>query len=43
VKLTSNAQTAAGVALIVAGAYVIREAWEGRGRHRPFLLRFLPG
>lgn len=40
--LTPNTQTAAGLVLIVAGAYVIHEAWEGRGHRRPFLLRFLP-
>lgn len=41
-KLTPQAQTVAGLALMIAGAYVVREAWEGRGHKRPFLLRFLP-
>jgi hypothetical protein len=38
-----NTQTAVGVALVIAGAYCIHEAWEGRGRRRPFLLSLLPG
>ena len=42
-KLTVHAQTAAGLALVVAGAWIVHEAWEGHGRRRPFLLRFLPG
>lgn len=42
-KLTPTTQTVAGLAMIVAGAYAIHQAYEGRGHHRPFLLRFLPG
>lgn len=34
---------AAGVALVVAGAFLITDAYERRGRTRPFLMRFLPG
>lgn len=41
-KLDRNAQTAAGFALIIAGAYVVHEAWEGRGKKRPFWLRLAP-
>lgn len=32
-----------GAALIVAGAYLLHEAYEARGSSRPFALRFLPG
>jgi hypothetical protein len=31
----------AGVVLLVAGAYCLYDAYEGRGRPRPFLMRFL--
>lgn len=34
---------AVGAALIVAGAYLLQDAYEHRGRSRPFALRFLPG
>lgn len=33
----------AGVALIVLGAYCLYDAYDARGRQRPFALRFLPG
>lgn len=42
-KYSPGAQTAAGLALIVAGAWAVHQAWEGNGHRRPFLLRFLPG
>lgn len=34
---------AAGVLLIVAGAWCLYDAYEGRGRKRPFAAKFLPG
>lgn len=34
--------TVAGVGLAVAGAYLVHQAYEGRGRKRPFLTRLLP-
>jgi hypothetical protein len=43
VKLDRPTQTVAGLALVIGGMWVIHEAWEGRGHHRPFLLRILPG
>lgn len=33
----------AGIALVVAGAFLLTDAYEHRGRVRPFALRFLPG
>jgi hypothetical protein len=33
---------ALGVVLILAGAYCLHDAYEGRGRQRPLPLRFLP-
>jgi hypothetical protein len=33
----------AGCALIVAGAWVLHEAYEASGRKRPFAIKFLPG
>lgn len=40
-----NAETAAitGCVLITAGAALLWDAYEGRGRKRPFLAKFLPG
>lgn len=32
---------AAGVALFVAGAYLVHDAYEGRGKKRPFLSKLL--
>lgn len=32
-----------GAVMIIAGAYLLHEAYEGRGTSRPFALRFLPG
>lgn len=40
-RLTRNAQTASGIALIIGGLYVVHEAW--RGKQRPFWLSLLPG
>lgn len=40
-RLSRNAQTTAGVALIVGGLYVVHTAW--KGRQRPFWLSLLPG
>jgi hypothetical protein len=34
---------ALGAAFIVAGAYLLYDAYEARGADRPFALRFLPG
>lgn len=42
-KLTPHAQTAIGLALMGLGAWYVHEAWEGHGRPRPWLLRFVPG
>lgn len=33
----------AGTLFILAGAYLLHEAYEARGQSRPFALRFLPG
>lgn len=33
----------AGVLLLTAGAYCLYDAYEARGRSRPFIARFLPG
>lgn len=41
--LTPQTRTAAGVALIVAGAWILHQRYEGKGRRRPFLLNFVPG
>jgi hypothetical protein len=43
--LIANRQTevCAGVALLVAGAYLLWEAYEGRGHTRPFWAKLLPG
>lgn len=40
-----DAQTAAtsGCILIVSGALLLWDAYEGRGRKRPFVAKFLPG
>lgn len=32
-----------GVAALCLGSYLIYDAYEGRGRQRPFAARFLPG
>jgi hypothetical protein len=32
-----------GIAMVVIGARLIYDAYEARGRHRPFWLRFMPG
>lgn len=34
---------AAGIAMVVAGAFLLTDAYERRGRRRPFVMRFLPG
>jgi hypothetical protein len=34
---------ALGVLLVIAGAYCLHDAYENRGRSRPFAMRFLPG
>lgn len=33
----------AGVACIVVGAFLLYDAYDARGKSRPFALRFLPG
>lgn len=33
----------AGVLLLTAGAFCLYDAYEARGRSRPFVARFLPG
>lgn len=37
-----NTELAAGVALFIAASWLIWDAYEGRGRSRPFVARFLP-
>lgn len=32
-----------GIALITLGAWLLYDAYEARGRSRPFAMRFLPG
>lgn len=32
-----------GVAAITLGAFLLYDAYDARGRSRPFLMRFLPG
>lgn len=41
--MTPQTKTALGMALIIAGAWVLHERYEGHGKPRPFLLKFLPG
>lgn len=41
-RLDRRARVAAGIALAVAGAYLVHSAYEGAGRRRPFALRLLP-
>lgn len=36
-------KVATGAALIVAGSWVLWQAYEGSGRRRPFALKLLPG
>lgn len=36
-------QVATGAALILAGSWVLYQAYEGSGRRRPFWARFIPG
>ncbi|WP_154793318.1 hypothetical protein [Occultella kanbiaonis] len=33
----------AGLVLVVAGAWLLKDAYERRGRSRPFLMRLVPG
>lgn len=37
-----NVELAAGIALFLGSAWLIYDAYEGRGRSRPFWARFLP-
>jgi hypothetical protein len=32
-----------GIVLLVAGSALLYDAYEGRGRQRPFIAKFLPG
>jgi hypothetical protein len=36
-------KVAAGVAAIVLGSWLLHEAYEGAGRKRPWLTKWLPG
>ncbi len=38
-----NTAMIAGLALVVAGSWLIYDAYEARGRTRPWLVRLLPG
>lgn len=40
--LTAQQELVIGIALTVAGAWLLHQYWEGRGRARPFAARFLP-
>lgn len=35
-------ELALGIAAFILGAWLIHDAYEGRGKTRPFALRFLP-
>lgn len=41
--MTRQQKAAAGVVLVIAGAWLLHEAYEGAGKPRPFALKFLPG
>jgi len=41
--VTPNEKVMAGAVLIVAGAWLLHEGYEGAGRKRPFWSKFLPG
>jgi hypothetical protein len=43
--LVRNYKTGAviGSALVIAGAYLIHDAYDKRGRSKPFALKWLPG
>lgn len=38
-----NHALVAGVGALVLGSWLLYDAYEGRGRSRPWALRFLPG
>lgn len=42
-NLSNRAGLALGVALLIAGAWVLWDTYERRGQRRPFPLRFIPG
>lgn len=39
----ANTAAAVGIVLLVAGAYLLHDAYDARGRSRPFLMKFVPG
>lgn len=39
----ANTAAAVGIALVLAGAYLLHDAYESRGRSRPFFTKFIPG
>lgn len=40
--MTPQQRVGAGVALFVAGSWLLYQGYEGAGRKRPFWARFLP-
>lgn len=42
VVANQNVALVLGVAAVVAGAWLLHDAYEARGASRPFLLKFLP-
>lgn len=41
--MTAQQKVTAGVALLVAGSWLLHEGYEGSGRRRPWLTKWLPG
>lgn len=42
-KLTHQQALTGGVVLLIAGSWLLHEAYEGHGKRRPWALSFLPG
>lgn len=42
-KLTHHQALAGGIAAVVLGSYLLHNAYEQRGKRRPWALSFLPG
>ena len=42
-KISRKNAAIAGVVLVIGGAWLLHQAYEGQGKPRPFALRFLPG
>jgi hypothetical protein len=39
----ANTAAAVGIVLVCAGAYLLHDAYDARGRSKPFLMKFVPG